>query len=42
MPEVDYEFNKKRQRHEYMTTARYGVKKYRPENLVVVPSKTDV
>ena len=42
MPEVDYEFNAKRQRHEYMTTARYGVKKYRPENLVVIPSKTDV
>lgn len=41
-PEVDYEYNKDRQRHEYLTTARYGVKKYRPENLVVIPSKTNV
>lgn len=41
-PKVDYEFNKDKQRDEYMTTARYGVKKYRPENLVVVPSKTNV
>jgi len=42
MPKVDYEWNPKRQRHEYMTTARYGVKKYRPENLVTVISKTNV
>lgn len=42
MPEVDYEYNKDFQRHEYVTTARYGVKKYRPENLVVIPSKTNV
>lgn len=42
MPEVDYEYNKNRQRHEYLTTARYGVKKYRPENLVVIPSKVVV
>jgi len=42
MPKVDYFDNVKRQRHEYMTTARYGVKKYRPENLVVIPSKTNV
>jgi hypothetical protein len=39
MPMVDYEFNKDRQRHEYMTTARYGVKLYWPENMVVVPTK---
>lgn len=39
MPMVDYEFNKDKQRHEYMTTARYGVKLYWPENMVVVPSK---
>lgn len=41
-PQVDYEFQPTRQRHAYMTTARYGVKKYRPENLVVIPSKTNV
>lgn len=41
-PKVDYEFQPTRQRHAYMTTARYGVKKYRPENLVVVVSKTNV
>lgn len=41
-PKVDYEPQPTRQRHAYMTTARYGVKKYRPENLVVVPSKTNV
>lgn len=42
MPKVDYEHQPTRQRHAYMTTARYGVKKYRPENLVVIPSKTNV
>ena len=36
MPEVDYEYNKDFQRHEYVTTARYGVKKYRPEGIVTV------
>ena len=36
MPEVDYEYNKDMQRHEYVTTARYGVKKYRPEGIVTV------
>ena len=41
-PKVDYEYEAKKQRHLYMTTARYGVKKYRPENLVVIPSKTNV
>lgn len=34
-PEVDSEFNKDFQRWEYLTTARYGLKLYRPENLVV-------
>lgn len=38
MPEVDEEYNKDRQRYEYVTTARYGVKLYRPENLVTVIS----
>jgi hypothetical protein len=37
-PEVDEEYNKDRQRYEYVTTARYGVKLYRPENLVTVLS----
>lgn len=35
-PEVDYEYNKDFQRHEFVTTARYGVKLYRPENMVRV------
>tara|TARA_R110000737_G_scaffold111847_1_gene144885 strand:+ start:1099 stop:2058 length:960 start_codon:yes stop_codon:yes gene_type:complete len=42
MPEVDYEYNKDLQRHEYVTTARYGVKLYRPENIVRVASKPSV
>jgi hypothetical protein len=42
MPEVDYEYNKDFQRHEFVTTARYGVKLYRPENMVVVATDTDV
>jgi len=41
MPQVDSEYNKDFQREEYVTTARYGVKLYRPENLVVVLSDTD-
>jgi hypothetical protein len=41
MPKVDSEFNKDYQRDEYVTTARYGVKLYRPENLVCVLSDTD-
>jgi hypothetical protein len=36
MPKVDAEYNKDLQREEYVTTARYGLKVYRPENLVVV------
>ena len=36
MPEVDYEYNKDFQRHEFVTTSRYGVKLYRPENMVRV------
>ncbi len=38
MPTVDSEFNKDKQREEYLTTARYGLKVFRPENLVVVLS----
>jgi hypothetical protein len=36
MPTVDTEFNKDYQRTEFVTTARYGLKLYRPENLVTV------
>lgn len=41
MPEVDGEYNKDFQREEYATTARFGLKVYRPENLVVVLADTD-
>jgi len=36
MPEVDAEFNKDFQREEYVTTARWGLKLFRPENMVCV------
>jgi len=36
MPKVDSEYNKDFQREEYVTTARYGLDLYRPENLVTV------
>jgi hypothetical protein len=42
MPKVDGEYNKDLQREEHVTTARYGLKVYRPENLVVVLTDTDV
>lgn len=42
MPEVDTDYNKDFQREEYVTTCRYGLKVYRPENLVVVLTDTDV
>lgn len=35
MPEVDSDYNKDKQREEYVTTARYGLGLYRPEGLVV-------
>lgn len=35
-PKVDSEYNKDFQREEYVTTCRYGVKFFRPENLVTV------
>lgn len=41
-PTVEFERQGTRKRDAYWTTARYGVKLYRPENMVVVPSKTDV
>jgi hypothetical protein len=40
-PKVDSEYNKDLQREEYVTTMRYGLKLYRPENLVVVISDDD-
>lgn len=41
-PKVDFEYNKDKQRDEYVTTARYGVKLYRPENMVRIITKTNV
>ena len=41
MPKVDSEYNKDKQREEYMTTARWATKLYRPENMVCVLSDTD-
>ena len=41
MPKVDSEFNKDRQREEFVTTARYGLDLFRPENLVTVISDDD-
>lgn len=40
-PKVDSEFNKDEQREEYVTTMRYDVKRFRPENFVCVVSDTD-
>lgn len=42
MPNVDSEYNKDKQRDEYVTTARYGAKLYRPENLVTILSDPTV
>ena len=42
MPEVDAEYNKDLQREEYVTTARYGVSLYRPENIVTLCTNTAV
>ena len=38
---VDSEFNKDLQREEYVSTTRYGMKLFRPENMVVVISDND-
>lgn len=40
LPTVESEYNKDRQREEYLTICRYGVDLYREENLVVVLSET--
>lgn len=37
-PKVDADYNKDFQREEYVTTSRYGVKIYRPENFITVLS----
>ena len=42
MPEVDTEYNKDFQRTEFVTTARYGVKHYRPENTVTIVTNPNV
>lgn len=41
-PEVDAEYVQKLQRYEYITTARYGVALYRPENLITVVTNPTV
>jgi hypothetical protein len=40
-PKIDSEYNKDFQREEFVVTARYGFKLFRPENMVVVLSDTD-
>ncbi len=40
-PKVDSDYNKDFQREEYVTTARYGFKLFRPENMIVVLTDTD-
>ena len=42
MPEVDSKYNQDFQREEYVTTARYGVDLYRPENFVTIISQVNV
>ncbi len=41
-PQVDYKFEQDYQEHRWVTTARYGVKEYRPENLVTIAASTQV
>lgn len=42
MPEVENEWNKDLQQWEFLTTARYGLDLYRPENLFTVVAETNV
>ena len=42
MPKVDSDYNKDLQQDEYVTTARYGLKFYRPENMVTVLSDPSI
>lgn len=41
-PEVDYKYEQDDQTHKWVTTARYGVKLFRPENMVSVVTSTAV
>lgn len=41
-PQVDGEYNKDRQREEYVTTARYDTALYRPENFITVLGQADI
>lgn len=41
-PKVDGEYNKDKQREEYVTTARYDTALYRPENLITVLGQIDI
>lgn len=41
-PMVDTEYNKDKQRTEFVTTARYGAKLYRPENMVSIVTSTAI
>lgn len=41
-PKVDSEYNKDLQREEYVTTVRYGLDLYRPENFVTVLTDTTI
>lgn len=40
-PKVDESYNKDYQRDEYVTTARWGFKMFRPENMVICVTDTD-
>ena len=40
-PKVDSSYNKDFQRDEYVTTARWGVKLFRPENMGIIVTDTD-
>jgi hypothetical protein len=40
-PKVDSSYNKDYQRDEFVTTARWGVKMFRPENMIMVVTDTD-
>lgn len=42
MPKVDGQFNMNKQREEYVTTARYGLKTYRRENFITVLSDPSI
>lgn len=42
MPELEYEYEMDRQIHKWAMTARYGVKLWRPENMVRVITKSTV